>query len=64
MFWAELGGYVADTSGFFIIPPESDLRLNLCLVTRRALNLALKEARAGQKLNRIGQGIEQEARRN
>ncbi|MBX9766346.1 MAG: type I methionyl aminopeptidase, partial [Bdellovibrionales bacterium] len=61
---AELDGYFADTGGSFIIPPESHEKLNLCLTTKRALNLALKEARAGQKLNRIGRAIEKEARRN
>jgi methionyl aminopeptidase len=61
---AELGGYFADTGGSFLIPPESKVKKNLCLATKRALNLALKEARAGQKLNRIGWAIEKEARRN
>jgi methionyl aminopeptidase len=61
---AELNGYFADTGGSFIIPPESDIKKNLCLATKRALNLALKEARAGQKLNSIGRAIEKEARRN
>jgi len=61
---AELGGYFADTGGSFIIPPETDLKRNLCLATQRALSLALNEARAGQKLNLIGRAIEEEARRN
>src|SRR4051812_41993067 len=61
---AELGGYFADTGGSFIIPPESDVKRHLCLATRRALSLAVKEARAGQKLNRIGRAIENEARRS
>ena len=61
---AELGGYFADTGGSFIIPPESKLKRDLCLATKSALNLAIKAARAGQKLNRIGQAIEKEALRN
>lgn len=61
---AELDGYFADTGGSFMIPPESKLKQNLCRATKRALNLALKEATAGQKLNRIGWAIEKEARRN
>ncbi|MGZ3649738.1 MAG: type I methionyl aminopeptidase [Bdellovibrionota bacterium] len=61
---AELDGYFADTGGSFILPPESNVKRNLCLATKRALGLALKEARAGQKLNRIGRAIEREARRN
>lgn len=61
---AELGGYFADTGGSFIIPPESDLKKNLCLATRRALKLAMKEASAGKLLSGIGRAIESEARRN
>jgi methionyl aminopeptidase len=61
---AELAGYFADTGGSFIIPPESNLKRNLCLATKRALNLAVKEARAGQKLNCIGRAIEKEAHRS
>jgi methionyl aminopeptidase len=61
---AELDGYFADTGGSFIISPESSIKRNLCIVTRRALSLALNEARAGNKLNQIGRAIEKEARRN
>lgn len=61
---AELDGYFADTGGSFIIPPETDLKRNLCLATKRALEMALREARAGAKLNRIGHAIENEARKN
>src|SRR3954463_8281401 len=61
---AELDGYFADTGGSFIIPPETDLKRNLCLATKRALKLAMKEASAGKLLNGIGRAIESEARRN
>jgi methionyl aminopeptidase len=61
---AELDGYFGDTGGSFIIPPESDLKRNLCLATKRALKLAMKEASAGKLLNGIGRAIEREARRN
>jgi methionyl aminopeptidase len=61
---AELDGYFADTGGSFIIPPESELKINLCLATKRALNLAISEATAGKPLNGIGRAIENEARRN
>jgi len=61
---AELGGYFADTGGSFIIPPESNLKRNLCLATKRALDMALRATRAGQPLNSIGKAIEKEARRN
>jgi methionyl aminopeptidase len=61
---AELDGYFADTGGSFIIPPEYDLKRNLCLATMRALELAMNEATAGKPLNVIGRAIELEARRN
>jgi methionyl aminopeptidase len=61
---AELDGYFADTGGSFIIPPESDLKRNLCLATKRALELAMKQASAGKLLSGIGRAIEAEARRN
>ena len=61
---AELDGYFADTGGSFIIPPESNLKKNLCLVTRRALDSALRVACAGNKLNEIGRAIEMMASEN
>jgi methionyl aminopeptidase len=61
---AELDGYFADTGGSFIIPPESKLKRDLCLATKRALDLAINEATAGSLLNRIGRAIEAEALRN
>jgi methionyl aminopeptidase len=61
---AELDGYFADTGGSFIIPPESEVKRNLCLVTKRALELAIDKASAGKLLNGIGRAIEAEARRN
>ena len=61
---AELNGYFADTGGSFIIPPESNLKRNLCIATKRALELAINAARAGQPLNGIGRAIETHARKN
>lgn len=61
---AELNGYFADTGGSFIIPPESDIKKNLCLATKRALKAAMKEASAGKFINAIGRAIELEARRS
>lgn len=61
---AELDGYFADTGGSFIIPPESKLKKNLCRVTKRALHLAIQEAKEGRMLNGIGRAIEKEAHRN
>jgi methionyl aminopeptidase len=61
---AELGGYFADTGGSFIIPPGNKLQRKLCLATKRALELAIGEARAGRPINAIGRAIEAEAQRN
>jgi len=61
---AELNGYFADTGGSFIIPPESDVKRNLCIATKRALEMALRDAKAGNPLNFIGRAIEKEALKN
>lgn len=61
---AELDGYFADTGGSAIIPPQSKLHLKICAVAKRALELAMLEARAGARINRIGYAIESEAIRN
>lgn len=61
---AELNGYFADTGGSFIIPPESNLKRNLCLATKHALDMAIRATKAGQPLNTIGKVIEKEALRN
>lgn len=61
---AELDGYFADTGGSFIIPPESNIKRNLCLATKRALEMALRSTKAGEPLNVIGRAIEIEARKN
>jgi methionyl aminopeptidase len=58
---AELDGYYADTG--FTVPfgiVDQEL-LNLCACSKRALGKALGAARAGEKLNRIGEVVEQEA---
>lgn len=61
---AELDGYFADTGGSFIIPPESNIKRNLCLATKRALKMALNSAQAGKPLNVIGKAIEIEAKKS
>ncbi len=61
---AELNGYFADTGGSFIIPPESDIKKNLCLATKNALQMAMQVARAGNQLSSIGRAVEKEAQRN
>lgn len=61
---AELDGYFADTGGSAIIPPQSKLYMRICATAKKALENAMIEARAGARINRIGQAIETEARRN
>ncbi|MBL0728230.1 type I methionyl aminopeptidase [Piscinibacter sp. HJYY11] len=59
---AELGGYWADTGGTRVVPPTNAQKTRLCHATRMALAAAMKEARAGQPINRIGAAIERTAR--
>jgi methionyl aminopeptidase len=58
---AELEGYFADTGGTKVVPPSTPIKTRLCHATRTALAEAIKVARAGQPLNRIGRAIEQVA---
>ncbi len=58
---AELDGYFADTGGTKVVPPSTPIKTKLCHATRLALAEAIKVARAGQPLNRIGRAIEQVA---
>lgn len=55
---AELDGYFADTGGTTVVPPTNPLKTRLCHATRAALDAAMKQARAGRPLNRIGAAIE------
>jgi methionyl aminopeptidase len=58
---AELDGYYADT-GFTVPFGIVDKKLlDLCACSQRALNKALGVARAGEKLNRIGEVVQGEA---
>ncbi len=59
---AELDGYFADTGGTRIVPPASPIKTKLCHATRTALTEAIKVARAGQPINRIGRAIENVAK--
>ena len=61
---AELGGYFADTGGTRVLPSASARDTRLCHAARTALAEAMKVARAGQPLNRIGAAIEATASRS
>jgi len=59
---AELDGYFADTGATTIVPPAADASKRLCHATRHALDSALREARAGAPIHRIGRAIERVAK--
>jgi methionyl aminopeptidase len=59
---AELDGYFADTGGTRIVPPTTQVKTRLCHATKMALDAALLEARAGNRINRIGKAIERTAK--
>lgn len=59
---AELNGYFADTGGTGVVPPSSPVKSRLCHAARSALREALKEARAGAPINRIGKAIQRVAK--
>ena len=59
---AELGGYFADTGGTKVVPPATPQKTRLCHAARTALAAAMKQARAGQPINRIGAAIERTAK--
>ena len=61
---AELGGYFADTGGTRVVPPTSPIKTRLCHATQMALKNALKEVRAGARINQIGKAVQRVAKTN
>jgi methionyl aminopeptidase len=61
---AELDGYFADTGGTRVVPPADDIALRLCDATRQALDSAMQQARAGNRINQIGKAIEKVAKQH
>jgi methionyl aminopeptidase len=59
---AELDGYFADTGGTRVVPPSTPTKDRLCHATKLALQEAVAEARAGNKLNRIGKAVQRVAK--
>jgi len=59
---AELGGYFADTGGTRVVPPSTVIKTRLCHATRLALDAAMLEARAGNRINQIGKAIQRVAK--
>lgn len=60
---AELDGFVTDTGGSFIVPPVTVDIAALCKTTRIARDKAIRQVKAGVKLNIIGKTVEQVARK-
>lgn len=58
---AELNGYFGDTGATFTVPPVDPRIQYLCQVTKKSLKAAMQAARAGAKVNQIGQAIEKTA---
>lgn len=59
---AELDGYYADTGGTRVVPPSTPTKDRLCHATKLALQEAVAEARAGNKMNRIGKAVQRVAK--
>ena len=58
---AELNGYFGDTGATFTVPPVEPRIEYLCQITRKSLKAAMAAARAGARVNQIGQAIEKTA---
>lgn len=59
---ASKDGYFADTGGSFILPPSTKEKEEVCRLAKLALESALKEVKAGVKVNAIGKAIEKVAK--
>jgi methionyl aminopeptidase len=60
----ELDGYFSDTGATVPVPPIANEDYHLCKSTQLALETAIASVRAGQRLNTIGQLVEEVARKN
>lgn len=58
---AELDGYFGDTGATFTVPPVDPRIEYLCQVTKKSLKAAMQVAKAGARINLIGQAIEKTA---
>lgn len=59
---AELDGYFGDTGATFTMDPVPPRIEYLCQVTKKSLKAAMKAAKAGARINQIGQAIDKTAR--
>lgn len=60
---AEKDGYFGDTGATFLVPPVEPRLEYLCQITRKSLKSAMSVARAGAKINLIGQAIDKTAKK-
>jgi methionyl aminopeptidase len=61
---ASKDGYFADNGESFVIGNLNNKKAKLCSHVKKALELALKNAKVGKKINQIGYHIEQYAKKN
>jgi methionyl aminopeptidase len=59
---AEMDSYFADTGGTRVVPPSTAIKDRLCHATKLALNEAVAQARAGNKINRLGKAVQRVAK--
>lgn len=59
---AEKNGFFADTGGSFIVPPGTEIQRALCRTTRKALNRAVREVKAGSRINGVGKAVQRIAK--
>ncbi len=60
---AEKDGYWADSGASFSVPPYDPAKQKLLRVARRALDVAIQQARAGQPINMVGKAVEAYAKK-
>jgi methionyl aminopeptidase len=60
---AELDGYWADTGASIPLEPTTSQKQRLCDYTKKALEIAIKTARAGVPINAIGRAVEGHAKK-
>ena len=58
---AELDGFFGDTGATFLVPPVAPRIEYLCQITKKSLKSAMNAARAGARVNQIGQAIDKTA---
>ncbi|GIW60624.1 MAG: methionine aminopeptidase [Patescibacteria group bacterium] len=60
---AEKDGYWADSGMSFHVPPYDPAKQKLLRVARRALDVAIQQARAGRLINQVGKAVETYAKK-